>query len=156
MMRASSLLFWRQYLRRPLGVGAIAPSSSSLARAMVEVLGATAGDMVVELGPGTGVFTEQLLKAGIARDRLILIESDRRFAGFLRNAFKGVTVINGDARRLPAILAKRGCAQVSRILSGLPLRSMASEMRTDIAHAMSQSLEPGGRLVQFTYFTAPP
>ena len=33
---------------------------------------------------------------------------------------------------------------------------MASEMRTDIAHAMSQSLEPGGRLVQFTYFTAPP
>ena len=156
MMRASSLLFWRQYLRRPLGVGAIAPSSTGLARAMVEALGATAGDMVVELGPGTGVFTKQLLAAGVARDRLILIESDRGFAGFLRKAFKGVAVINGNARRLPDILAERGCSHVSRILSGLPLRSMALEMRTDIARAVSQSLKPGGRFVQFTYFIAPP
>ena len=54
-METSSLLFWRRYLRRPLGVGALAPSSASLARAMVRVLDPKPTDTVVELGPGTGV-----------------------------------------------------------------------------------------------------
>ena len=155
-MRAPSLLFWRQYLRRPLAIGAIIPSSVYLARAMVDALGAAAGDTVVELGPGTGVFTKRLLDSGISRDRLILVEFDHGFARFLAAAFKGVTVIEGDARQLPGIIAERGYVRVPRILSSLPLRSMAPQTRSEIASAMSQSLEPGGTLVQFTYFTAPP
>jgi phosphatidylethanolamine/phosphatidyl-N-methylethanolamine N-methyltransferase len=155
-MRAPSLLFWRQYLRRPLGIGAIAPSSPRLARAMVRALGARPADTVVELGPGTGVFTRQLLHDGVSRDRLILIEFDRDFVGYLRKAFPGVTVIEGDARRLGDILRGLDRDQVPRILSGLPLRSMAPEMRAAIARAMAQALEPGGTLIQFTYFNAPP
>src|SRR5437588_1663300 len=111
MMPASSFLFWRQYLRRPLGVGAIAPSGRYLARAMVEALGARAGEMVIELGPGTGAFTRHLIDSGIAPERLILIEFDQGFAAYLRKAFTGVTVVDGDARLLPQILAARGMAR---------------------------------------------
>jgi phosphatidylethanolamine/phosphatidyl-N-methylethanolamine N-methyltransferase len=155
-MREPSLLFWRQYLRRPLGIGAIAPSSPSLARAMVAALRAKSDDVVVELGPGTGVFTRELVKCGIAGDRLILIEFDPGFAAYLRKAFKGVTVIEGDARQLPGILSKLNRGRVPKVLSGLPLRSMKPETRSEIAEAVANSLEPGGTLVQFTYFSAPP
>ena len=61
-METSSLLFWRRYLRRPLGIGALAPSSASLARAMVRVLDPKPTDTVVELGPGTGPVTEALVE----------------------------------------------------------------------------------------------
>jgi phosphatidylethanolamine/phosphatidyl-N-methylethanolamine N-methyltransferase len=155
-MNAPPLLFWSQYLRRPLGIGAIAPSSRSLARAMVKALAVEAGDVVVELGPGTGVFTRRLLEEGVACERLILVEFNPDFARWLRKTFKGVTVIEGDAGQLPAILAPIGHAQVPRILSGLPLRSMTPSVRGEIARAISHSLAPGGTLVQFTYFNGPP
>jgi phosphatidylethanolamine/phosphatidyl-N-methylethanolamine N-methyltransferase len=152
----SSLLFWRQYLRRPLGIGAIAPSSARLARAMVDALRPESDEVVVELGPGTGVFTRQLLKSGVAPKRLILIEFDRQFAEYLRKACPGVTIIEGDARRLPALLAEGGQPRVRKVLSGLPLRSMAVSIREEIGKAIWESLAPGGTLVQFTYFDAPP
>ena len=150
------LLFWRQYLRRPLRVGGIAPSSGHLARAMVRTLAARPGDVVVELGPGTGVFTREILRQGIAPKNLVLVEFDRHSAVHLKRAHRGVKVIRGDARELQTLLRQKGHAHVPRIMSGLPLRSMPPRLRRDITQAMGLALEPGGSIVQFTYFKAPP
>jgi phosphatidylethanolamine/phosphatidyl-N-methylethanolamine N-methyltransferase len=155
-MGASSFLFWRRYLRRPLGIGAIAPSSRSLARAMVAALAPAPGETVVELGPGTGVFTRALLEAGVERQKLILVEFDPEFASHLRMIFPGVEVVEGDARKLPEFLHWRGLSGVPKLLSGLPLRSMPDPVRDGIGRAMRTALLPGGRLVQFTYFATPP
>src|SRR3954463_9642350 len=155
-MSAPPLLFWRRYLERPLGIGAIAPSSRALARAMVEALAPAPGDTVVELGPGTGVFTRALLERVIEREKLVLIESDEAFAEHLERGFPGIEVIRGDARELPRLLASRSIGQVTRLLSGLPLRSMPENVRREIAAAMTAALSSGGRLVQFTYFASPP
>ena len=100
----SRLLFWQRYLRRPLGVGAIVPSGSSLAEAMVKLLAPGADDIVVEIGPGTGPFTRALLASGVAPLRLILIEFDAEFVRHLRQKFPGVTVVQGDASELPGLL----------------------------------------------------
>jgi phosphatidylethanolamine/phosphatidyl-N-methylethanolamine N-methyltransferase len=155
-MGISSFLFWRRYLRRPLGIGAIAPSSGSLARAMVVALAPAPSETVVELGPGTGVFTHALLEAGVDRERLILFEFDSEFARHLRMILPGVEVIEADARKLPDILHRRGLSGTPKLLSGLPLRSMPDPVRNEIGRAMRAALLPGGRLVQFTYFAAPP
>lgn len=155
-MLGSQLLFWRQYLRNPFSVGAVAPSGPKLARAVVDALDPRAGEMVVELGPGTGAFTRQLLRDGIAPQKLILVESDRHFVRYLRRQFPGVTVVEGDARRLPRILRELGHRRVRKILSGLPLRSMKPRERLQIARAVADALSPGGSLVQFSYFKIPP
>lgn len=155
-MGVPSFLFWRRYLRRPLGIGAIAPSSRSLARAMVVALAPAPGETVVELGPGTGVFTRALLEAGVDRETLLLVEFDSEFARHLRTILPGVEVIEADARKLPDILHRRGLSGTPKLLSGLPLRSMPDPIRNDIGRAMTAALLPGGNLVQFTYFAAPP
>lgn len=155
-MMKSGLLFWRRYLRRPLGVGAVAPSGASLAKAMVATLAPAPGDVVVEIGPGTGPFTRALLAAGVAPSRLVLVEFDKEFVRHLRQSFPGVTVIQGDAQELPRILKEHGHEKVPRILSGLPLRSMPEAIRTGITRAMAASLADGGSLVQFSYFLKPP
>src|SRR5262245_29194909 len=154
-MPLSGFLFWRRYLRRPLGVGAVVPSGASLARAMVETLAPGPADTIVEIGPGTGPFTQALLAAGVEPSRLILVEFDREFVLHLKRKFPGVTVIEGDAADLPRLLERQGHEKVSRILSGLPLRSMPAQLRAAISRAMAASLADGGRLVQFSYFLAP-
>lgn len=56
----------------------------------------SAGDVVIEVGPGTGVLTEQLVK--IAK-QVIAIELDRNFAEFLKekfNAVRNLTILNDD------------------------------------------------------------
>ncbi|MCX6878623.1 MAG: 16S rRNA (adenine(1518)-N(6)/adenine(1519)-N(6))-dimethyltransferase RsmA [Verrucomicrobia bacterium] len=58
----------------------------NLARWIVAQLEVTAADAVVEVGPGTGSLSEQLV--GKVR-RLILIEWDARLAGVLRERFRG-------------------------------------------------------------------
>lgn len=155
-MIGTQLLFWRQYLRKPLSVGAIAPSGPKLARAVADVLDPRAGEIVVELGPGTGSFTRQLLRDGVAPENLVLVEFDRHFVRYLRKQFPGVTVVEGDARKLPKILADLGHGRVGKILSGLPLRSMKPRERIEIARAVAASLVAGGSLVQFSYFKIPP
>jgi phosphatidylethanolamine/phosphatidyl-N-methylethanolamine N-methyltransferase len=150
------LLFWRRYARRPLGVGAVAPSGSSLAAAMVATLAPEARDIVVEIGPGTGPFTRALLAAGVDSARLILIEFDAEFVRHLRQKFPGVTVVQGDAAELPRLLKAQGHDEVPKILSGLPLRSMPAAARAAITRAMATSLAAQGTLVQFSYFPAPP
>lgn len=155
-MKNSRLLFWRRYMRRPLGVGAVAPSSASLAKAMVAALAPGPGDVVVEIGPGTGPFTRALLAAGVVPSRLILVEFDMEFVRHLRHSFPGVTVLQGDAQELPRLLKEHGHDKVPCILSGLPLRSMPDAIRTGISRAMTASLAEGGRLVQFSYFLSPP
>ena len=55
------------------------------------------GELVIEVGPGTGTLTEELLARGA---RVVAVEIDRDLAGALRERFAGnerVTLIEGDA-----------------------------------------------------------
>ena len=155
-MHEAALLFWRQYIRRPLGVGAVMPSGPKLARAMVDALDPKANDIVVELGPGTGAFTRQLIADGVAQQNLVLVELDRHFAGFLKRQFPRATVVQDSAARLPDILKALGHPRVRCILSGLPLRSMSPNDRKAVTRAVAASLERGGILTQFSYFHISP
>ena len=75
----SKLLFFKQYMRKPFGIGSITPSSQKLALSMVEHVGYRAGDKVVELGPGTGVFTQALLDHGVPKKDIVFVEQNATF-----------------------------------------------------------------------------
>jgi len=153
---AAMLLFARRWLKDPMKVGAVAPSSPVLARAMIKALDLEPGHTCLEIGPGTGAFTEHLVEACDGDVRVVLVEQDPVFVGHLRQRFRNAEVIAGDARDLPQLLAANGINQVPRILSGLPLRSMPPPLRMRLARAMGDVLEIGGRMVQFTYLAGPP
>jgi len=67
-------------LRAPRRVGAIAPSGNALADAMAREIPGGDG-IVIELGGGTGSVTAGLLRAGIAADRLVVVEQDKLLTG---------------------------------------------------------------------------
>lgn len=54
-------VFLANWAKNPLETGALAPSSKDLALAMCETMYLGEGCVVLELGPGTGPFTREIL-----------------------------------------------------------------------------------------------
>src|SRR5206468_2899992 len=73
-LRSARWRFVEAFLRDPLAVGSCWPSSATLCRAVVDHCDFQPGDTVVELGPGTGAFTELLLERLEGRGRLLAVE----------------------------------------------------------------------------------
>jgi len=156
---AGTTLFLKRWLRRPFAMGAVVPSGRLLAEAMAQttkaVLAGRPGH-VVELGAGTGEVTKALLAAGLAPERLALVERDPELARFLRRHFPGPRIIEGDAARLPRLLAEHEVAPVAAFVSSLPLLSLPAGIVQSIVGGVFEALPRGAALVQFTYGPTPP
>ncbi|MGH7075459.1 MAG: class I SAM-dependent methyltransferase [Stellaceae bacterium] len=144
-------LFLSRWIRAPLKIGAVAPSSAHLGRAMARAINPGPTETVVELGGGTGCITRALLDAGVAPDRLVVIEADEKLAALLRSRFPQLRIVQGDARDLCALLAPLGIAHASSVVSGLPILSMPHDMQQRIVDQAFALMGEDGTLVQFTY-----
>ena len=143
---------WLQaYLRHPLQLGAIFPSSSTLSSLMVRHIKADTHGRILELGPGTGSFTRALLEKGVPEENLVLLEQSSDFTTHLRNSFPKATVICGDAKDVVAILRPLGIEEVNEIVSGIPLNAMGGRLRRIICDEAFKLLRLGGSFVQVSY-----
>lgn len=62
-------VLFKRFLQHPTQVGALCPSSCALCRAMASEIGVENAGLVVELGPGTGVITRELVGPPPAGER---------------------------------------------------------------------------------------
>ena len=154
--RRSKLFFLKQYLRNPFSTGGVAPSGRQLAQLMVTKIDPQPTDVIVELGPGTGVFTRELLSRGVDPANLILVEFNKEFVKFLMGEFPALLIVQGAAQDLPQFLKALGHGPVKKIISGIPLRSMKPADCRQIAKSVAAALEPDGMFVQFSYFKTSP
>jgi phospholipid N-methyltransferase len=150
--------FLRELAANPRAVGAACPSSPALARRMAGLVRPDRDDLVVELGGGTGVVTEALLRRGVAAERLMVLELAPNLARLLRERFPAAHVVCGDAADLGQHLRRwsgAGPARVSHVVSSLPLRSLPPEAVARILAEVGGLLAGGrGRFLQFTYALA--
>ena len=149
-------LFLARWIKSPQWIGAVAPSSRGLARAMAREVAPQGTGFVVELGGGTGSITSALLDHGVAPDRLVVVERDYTLAAILRKRFPGVRIVRGDAGELSALLGSLGIDQVDTVVSSLPLLSMPKLVRRRIVDASVAVLAEDGSFIQFTYGVASP
>jgi len=153
---AEMALFLGRWVKAPHRIGALAPSSRYLARAMARQIDPRPARVVVELGGGTGSITRALLETGLAPEKLIVVERDERLHRLLAERFPQLRVIGGDAAQLAALLRPLGVTGISTIVSGLPLLSMTKRLRQRIVEQSFALLGDSGSLVQFTYGLASP
>jgi phosphatidylethanolamine/phosphatidyl-N-methylethanolamine N-methyltransferase len=148
-----TLLFAREIVRRFRTTGAIAPSGGVLARAMAKRVGSPGpDDVILELGPGTGVFTRELVKQ-FPNNRVIAVEVNEAFAANVEKTAPNATVVRGCASKLKEHLAALGIdpSRVIAVVSGLPLLSLPKDLGRAILDSITAVLAPGRRYVQFTY-----
>lgn len=148
-MQSDILTFLRSWAAEPLRVGAIAPSGSALADLITRDIGPHTGP-VIELGPGTGVFTARLLAKGVAEADLSLVEYGSDFARLLQRRFPDARVMWMDAGRLKTI-AFETRQPAGAVVSGLPLLSFSPRKVIAILEGAFHHLRPGGAFYQFTY-----
>lgn len=146
--------FFLAWLANPLRVGALAPSSPALADAITADITPESAP-VIELGPGSGVFTHSLIARGITANRLALIEQDAMFAARLRRLFPDALVLEMDAARLSEVELFAG-ERAGTVVSGLPLLLMPPKKVIAILEGAFEHLRPGGVFYQFTYWRRSP
>ena len=148
--------FIGSWIKKPLDVGAVTPSSKLLARTMAQYVDPDADGPVIELGPGTGPITEALVEQGVDPARLVLVEFNPKFCELLRRRFPAATVIQGDAYRLRDSLDALGHHEASAVVSGLPLMTKPVRTRMRLLREAFAFLQPHAPFVQFTYAVVPP
>jgi phosphatidylethanolamine/phosphatidyl-N-methylethanolamine N-methyltransferase len=146
-------LFLQEWMANPQRTGSLVPSSRKLAAAMARWLPSNPESYVLELGPGTGVVTDALLKRGLREDRLVAIERNPRLAHLLRERFPRAHIITGDAWQLDNLLRhyKNPIASVGAVISSLPLLNFSVEQADELAQKIRAILEPQGTWVQYSY-----
>ncbi len=148
---AEHLHFLARLVKNPRNVGAVAPSGQGLARAMVSQMNMAVDGPVLELGPGPGAITRELLAQGLHPSRLTVIERDPAFVDLIRNRFEGVNAVHGDAFAFRKDLEAKGLPPFAAILSGLPLLNFPLEQRTALLEDIMATLKPGAPFIQFSY-----
>ncbi len=105
---------------------------------------------IVELGPGTGTFTQEILKQCLPGTRLILVEIEKSYLDLLHKRFGDrVTIVNKSAHLLDQILREQNIEKVDLIVSGLPFLPKA--IRRPFYDSLKRQTGDGTIFRFFTY-----
>ena len=143
-----------KYIKEPRSVGALLPSSRYLARKMVGMADFDRCQVIVEYGPGTGVFTDAILRKKKPETKLLLFESNIGFAGMLERKYRdndSLVVINESAENVGLHLNSHGFCKADCVLSGLPFASLHRGLSERILAETYKHLSPGGIFITFQY-----
>lgn len=144
-------LFLRRWLANPVAVGSPTPSSPDVGRLMARAVKRAPDQAVVEIGAGTGAVTAELVRAGIPKDRLFVIEIDHDMCAALRQRFPDLNIIEGDCAGLADLLPAQWRGRIGTVVSGIPMTIVPSRIRRRMIDGIFDVLAPGGHMVQLTF-----
>lgn len=145
------LHFFQSFLRNPLRVGAVTPSSRELALKILENVDANERNVALEIGCGTGAITKYIEKIVPNSDSFIGIEIDKEFVKKLNMAFPSLKIICGDACQTEDILRNHNMGKVSYIISGLPFVVLPEPVVDGILREIDKLMDKGCIFRTFQY-----
>jgi phospholipid N-methyltransferase len=148
-----NLFFLRQFLGHPGMVGSVIPTSDLTIRALLDPIDWSGVSCIVEYGPGTGVFTREILHRMGPGARLIAIDTNKNFIQYLRTAIDDhrLECVHGSAADIETILAARAFPQADHVLSGLPFSTLPRAVAHRIMDATYRAIRPGGAFLIYQY-----
>jgi phosphatidylethanolamine/phosphatidyl-N-methylethanolamine N-methyltransferase len=149
-MNVDAGVFFGLWLRRPLHIAAVTPSTRPVADAMARLADLARRGPVLELGAGTGSLTDGLIRAGCMPDRIIAIEREAALAALLRRRFPAARVIEGDATWIDALLRDHGVDRLCAVVSSLPIKWFPPAAQRAILYPCLERLDRHGRFLQLT------
>lgn len=152
-MPNSKRKFWQQFLKSRKEIGSVTPSSRFLTKRMMSKIDFSEAKVILELGPGTGVFTSEIINRMRPDCQLIVVELNKPMFDLLEQKFRDprVSLVHGSATDIQKILETHGHNKVDVVVSSLPLSVMPDNISEEILKASSFALKPKGKYVQFMY-----
>ncbi|GAB2657884.1 methyltransferase domain-containing protein [Prescottella soli] len=154
------LLFAAEAGRDLRTTGAIAPSGSKLAHALIEPVRRSVRPTlsILEVGSGTGALTRALATCMGPTDTLTCVEKNPRLVEYLRRQVDTDTSLRvlGDRITVREADVVEGVMseKYHAIVVGLPFANFTASETRAICHALDDALVPGGTLTYFSYLGA--
>lgn len=92
-------MFFYEYLKNPKQIGAFCSSSQKLGFVMTQNINLRQANYIVEIGPGTGVFTENILKYKNKKAQFFAIEINKNMADKLKRKIVNLDIEIGSAEK---------------------------------------------------------
>jgi phospholipid N-methyltransferase len=135
-----------KFLKAPLLIGSIAPSSEFLSKKMIHS-SILSNDMAIELGAGSGAVTKQLV--GNFKE-VVSYEISKELSEIIVESYKSVDVRNEDACGCVGILSKSR-SETCTIFSSLPFTLMGKSKVSELLGGISSSMKNGEVFVCYFY-----
>jgi len=144
--------FFKEFLKHPLQIGSVIPSSRFLERRVLEAAGVASATTVVELGSGTGGTTQAILEAMKPSAKLLSIEINPNFHNMVRKIEDERLIAHlGSACELKDILAMYGLGAPEAVISGIPFSTMPHQIGCQVIEAVSTMLASNGCFVAYQF-----
>ena len=146
-------VFLEGFVRNPVMVGSIVPSSD---RTIAKMLGPVDWDeckLFVEYGPGVGTFCRPVLDRLRRDGMLIVIDTNPLFIDYLRRTISDsrFVAVHGSAADVEDIVLSHGHDHADYVLSGLPFSTLPDGVGPAIAAATWRVLRPGGAFLVYQF-----
>lgn len=143
-------VFFQEFLKHPLQVGSIIPSSRFLEQRILEAAGIASVKTVVELGSGTGGTTRAILRAMPRHAKLLSIEINPHFHTLVSSIKDDRLIAHlGNASELKEIMSLYGLDAPEALISGIPFSTMKHGEASQVIEAISSLLPANGCFVAY-------
>ncbi len=146
-------MFFRGFLKHPVMVGSIIPSSRAVIEKMLAPVDWANTKVFVEYGPGVGTFTRPILERLAPDATLVAIDTNSDFCEYLKQSIPDsrLQIVNGSAVDVNEILEELGLSKADYAVSGLPFSTLPPGVGAAIAKATSSALRPGGAFLVYQF-----
>lgn len=146
-------MFFKEFLRHPVMVGSVIPSSKKLIRNMLSRCDWPNTKLFVEYGPGVGTFCQEILDRLPDDATYIVIDTNREFILYLRERFHDsrFVAVHGSAADVRQIIADHGHEHADYVLSGLPFSTLPAGIGPRIATETHAAIRTGGAFLVYQF-----
>ena len=132
-------------------VASVTPTSSVGVKKVCSKIDFSRNRLIVEYGPGTGVFSKYMLQKMGEDSRLILIERNGNFNSILRKNIKDprAIVVHDSAENVLQTLRACKESEADYIISGIPFSFLDSNLKHRILYNTHRALRKGGKFLVY-------
>lgn len=146
-------IFLEGFLRHPVMVGSIVPSSRFTIRRMLKPVDWQNTKLFVEYGPGVGTFCQPVLDRLPRDGMLLVIDTNPLFIDYLRRTITDSRfhAVLGSAADVEDIVRAHGHEKADYVLSGLPFSTLPEGVGPAIASATYRVIRKGGAFLVYQF-----
>lgn len=139
-------------------VASVTPTSAMAVQKVCGKIDFYSSRLIVEYGPGMGVFTAHLLKNMKNEARLIVVERNKNFYRILRRKLPDprLAIFNDCAGNVLDILRACKEKQADYIISGIPFSFLSLGKKVEILKNAHSALKEGGKFLAYQNFAQLP
>jgi len=143
-------LFLFNFIKNPVRNASVIPSSKEASGEMMSGIDWAEINTIVELGPGNGTFTKEILARCKPGTKVILFELEDSYVDLLHTKFGNkVEIMHKSAHLFEDVLQEKNLSKADLIISGLPF--LSKTLNQLIFHAIMNQTDKGAIFRFFTY-----